>query len=85
MLTTTTASPSRVPSLSPREIEVLLAWILSDSKTAVCGQLFITPATVNTHIARIREKYQLVGRPAPTKATLLARALQDGYLTLDQL
>ncbi|MEV2221936.1 hypothetical protein AB0E01_18935 [Nocardia vinacea] len=28
-----------VPSLSPREIEVLRAWILSDSKIEVCQQV----------------------------------------------
>ncbi|UFS93087.1 response regulator transcription factor [Nocardia huaxiensis] len=82
MLTTT---PRQVPTLSPRELQVLLAWILCDSKSEVCHQLFISPGTVNTHIARIRDKYHHVGRPAPTKAALLARALQDGYLTLDEL
>lgn len=73
------------PMLSGREIEVMLSWILNDSKSAVCQQLYISAGTVNTHLARIRDKYRCVGRPAPTKATLLARALQDGHLTLDQL
>ncbi len=63
----------------------MLAWIRSDSKTAVCRQLYISPGTVNTHLARIRGKYQAVGRAAPTKAALLARALQDGYISLEQL
>jgi hypothetical protein len=38
-----------------------------------------------THIARIRSKYADVGRPARTKAQLLARALQDGLVQLDDL
>ncbi|MBV7703970.1 LuxR C-terminal-related transcriptional regulator [Nocardia nova] len=73
------------PSLSSREIEVLLAWILSDTKSDVGRRLFIAPGTVNTHIGRIREKYSRAGRPAPTKAALLARALQDGYISLDDI
>ena len=77
--------PLRVPKLSAREIEVLVSWILNDSKSDVCDQLYISLGTVNTHLSRIREKYQSVGRPAPTKATMLARALQDGYVILDQL
>jgi DNA-binding CsgD family transcriptional regulator len=46
--------------------------------------LFITASTVNTHVNRIRAKYSASGRPANTKAVLLARALQDGYVTLDE-
>ncbi|MGC4989842.1 helix-turn-helix transcriptional regulator [Nocardia salmonicida] len=74
-----------VPGLSPRELEVMLAWILSDSKSEVCQTLYLAPGTVNTHLTRIREKYGRVGRPAPTKAALLARALQDGHLRLDEI
>lgn len=73
------------PTLSDREIEVMLAWILSDAKDDVCRTLYISIGTVNTHLARIRAKYDKAGRPAPTKATLLARALQDGYIALNDL
>ena len=71
------------PSLSSREVEVLLAWLASESKEDAAGRLFISASTVSTHISRIRAKYGAVGRPAPTKAHLLARALQDGYTTLE--
>ncbi|MFC6010788.1 LuxR C-terminal-related transcriptional regulator [Nocardia lasii] len=74
-----------MPGLSPRELEVMLAWILSDSKHEVCQALYLAPGTVNTHLTRIRQKYCRVGRPAPTKAALLARALQDGHLQLDEI
>ncbi|MEU6562942.1 LuxR C-terminal-related transcriptional regulator [Nocardia nova] len=74
-----------MPPLSAREVEVLLAWILSDTKAEVSRQLYISPGTVNTHIARIREKYSRAGRAAPTKAALLARALQDGHIGLDEI
>ncbi|MFZ2512398.1 MAG: helix-turn-helix transcriptional regulator [Gordonia sp. (in: high G+C Gram-positive bacteria)] len=70
------------PALSPREVEVLLAWLAADSKEEAAARLFISVSTVSTHVSRIRSKYAGVGRPAPTKAHLLARALQDGHTTL---
>lgn len=70
------------PTLSHRECEVVLAWLRSDSKAVVGEQLFISIGTVNTHLARIRSKYAAVGRSAPTKAALFARALQDGLTDL---
>ncbi|HEY5856013.1 MAG TPA: LuxR C-terminal-related transcriptional regulator [Aldersonia sp.] len=70
------------PTLSHRECEVVLAWLRSDSKAVVAAHLFISIGTVNTHLARIRSKYAAVGRPAPTKAALFARALQDGLTEL---
>ncbi|MET8653104.1 response regulator transcription factor [Nocardia aurea] len=73
------------PSLSSRETEVLLAWITSDSKAEVSRRLFISLGTVNTHLTRIRDKFAAVGRPAPTKAALVSRALQDGLIRLDEL
>ncbi|MEU1545156.1 helix-turn-helix transcriptional regulator [Nocardia gamkensis] len=73
------------PALSGREIEVLLAWIASDSKLEVSRRLYISLGTVNTHLARIRDKYAAVGRPAPTKAALVARALQDGLIDIEDL
>lgn len=75
----------RAPALSAREVEVMLHWILSDAKHDVGRELYISIGTVNTHLARIRAKYEAVGRPAPTKASLLARALQDGHIGLHQL
>lgn len=73
------------PALSRREIEVLRAWFASDSKINVANSLAVSLGTVNTHLARIRTKYAAVGRPAPTKAALVARALQDGIVQLDEL
>lgn len=75
----------RGPRLSAREVEVLLAWIKSDSKSAVSEMLFIAPGTVNTHLSRIRIKYDQAGRSASTKAALLARAIQDGLIDLHEL
>jgi DNA-binding CsgD family transcriptional regulator len=74
-----------VPTLSDREIEVLRTWFICDSKEAAARILFITAATVNTHITRIRDKYDSVGRSATSKTSLLARALQDGLITVEEL
>ncbi len=73
------------PGLTAREIAVLDAWLRCDSKQEVCAVLHIALGTVNTHLTRIRAKYAGVGRAAPTKASLVARALQDGLVTLDDL
>jgi DNA-binding CsgD family transcriptional regulator len=72
------------PTLSDREVEVLLAWFRSDSKSRAAHELFISIGTINTHIARIRTKYAAVDRAAPTKAALFVRALQDGLTSLDE-
>jgi DNA-binding CsgD family transcriptional regulator len=80
------SQPGRArPELAPREREVLLAWILCDNKDDVARQLQISATTVRTHVQRIREKYAAVGRPAPTKAALLARAIQDGLIDVNDL
>ncbi|NMO00099.1 LuxR family transcriptional regulator [Gordonia sp. TBRC 11910] len=71
------------PSLSKREVEVLLAWLATESKRDAAEALFISPATVSTHVSRIRDKYAEIGRPAPTKAHLLIRALQDGFTAIE--
>ncbi|WP_062214484.1 response regulator transcription factor [Streptomyces sp. NBRC 109706] len=73
------------PTLSAREAEVLVEWFQSESKDLVGQRLGISPRTVNTHLERIRIKYAMNGRAAPTKAALLARAIQDGLVRLDDL
>ncbi len=73
------------PRLSVREVEILSTWLVCDTKVEVADQLFVTVATVRTHLARIRSKYREVGRPAGTKIALLIRAVEDGYCTLDDI
>lgn len=73
------------PTLSPREREVLISWFQTESQALVAKRLFITPGTVKTHLGRIRAKYAAAGRQAPTKAALVARAIQDGLITADDL
>ncbi|GEE02673.1 hypothetical protein nbrc107696_31190 [Gordonia spumicola] len=73
------------PALTDREVEVLRTWLMVDSKPA-CGQeLHISLGTVNTHLTRIRAKYAEIGRPASTKAALVARAIQDDIIDIEEL
>jgi DNA-binding NarL/FixJ family response regulator len=71
--------------LAPREKEVLIAWFRTESKDLVARQLQIAPTTVRTHLQRVRAKYAAVGRPATTKAALVARAIQDGIVNVDDI
>nr|WP_245557041.1 LuxR C-terminal-related transcriptional regulator [Jongsikchunia kroppenstedtii] len=73
------------PSLSARERQVLISWFQTESKELVANRLFITVGTVNTHLKRIRAKYAAAGRPASTKASLVARAIQDGLISPSEL
>jgi DNA-binding NarL/FixJ family response regulator len=73
------------PNLPAREKEVLMAWFQTDSKDLVADKLRIAPSTVRTHLQRVRAKYAAVGRPATTKAALVARAIQDGIVNVDDL
>ncbi|MFE4372538.1 response regulator [Streptomyces sp. NPDC056835] len=73
------------PALTPREVEVLLEWFQSESKAMVGESLNISVRTVNTYLERVRIKYANAGRPATTKANLVARAIQDGLTSLDEL
>ncbi|MEO6881467.1 MAG: hypothetical protein ABI181_11060 [Mycobacteriaceae bacterium] len=61
--------------------------VVPGSAAATFGQLVrdAVARTINTDLTRVRVKYPAVGRSAPTKSTLLARALQDGLLDLDSL
>jgi DNA-binding NarL/FixJ family response regulator len=72
-------------NLAPREKEVLVAWFRTESKDLVAQQLQIAPTTVRTHLQRVRAKYAAVGRPANTKAALVARAIQDGIVNVDDI
>jgi DNA-binding NarL/FixJ family response regulator len=73
------------PRLSEQEINVLREWFHCESKKGVADALNIKVSTVNTYLTRVRAKYAGVGRDAPTKAALVARALQDGLVRIDEL
>jgi two-component system nitrate/nitrite response regulator NarL len=77
-------APDR-PRLTDREQEVLLAWFQCESKQLVGARCNLSPRTVEGYIDRVRIRYARAGRPASTKAALVARALQDGLIQLDDL
>lgn len=66
--------------LSPRERQILIAWAHTPSRDDVARRLNLSASTVRTYIERIRGKYLVLGRPACDKATLVARAIEDGIL-----
>ncbi|HEV2778064.1 MAG TPA: response regulator [Actinophytocola sp.] len=76
--------PNR-PHLAPMEIAALRAWFASSSKQMAATMLGISARTVDTYIERVRVRYANAGRPAPTKSDLVARALEDGLITLADL
>jgi DNA-binding CsgD family transcriptional regulator len=72
---------TRRPHLSPRQGEVLVAYVSSgDLLPTVARRLEMDPETAKTHLRRIRAKYAEVDRPAPTRRDLYARALEDGLI-----
>jgi DNA-binding NarL/FixJ family response regulator len=73
------------PNLAPREKQILIAWFQTESKELVARKLALSESTVRTLLQRVRAKYASVGRQAPTKAALVARALQDGIISIDDL
>jgi DNA-binding CsgD family transcriptional regulator len=80
---TGTTTPAEVPrpQLSPRQREVLIAYVSSgDLLPTIARRLGMDPETVKTHLRRVRAKYAEVGRPAPTRRDLYARAMEDGLL-----
>ena len=68
------------PDLTTQERRVLTAWLRTENKESVGRDLHIASSTVRTHLQRIRRRYCEIDRPAPSKAALFARALQDGLL-----
>ncbi|MEU6414714.1 response regulator transcription factor [Microbispora sp. NPDC046933] len=73
------------PRLSDREREALLLWFQSMSKESVARRMGISEATVRQYIDRVRVKYAKMGRPAPTKTALLARAIEDGLIQAHEI
>lgn len=71
--------PTR-PMLSEQERRALLMWFQGMSKASVARRMGISVHTVHQYIDRARIKYAKAGRPGPTKAALLARAIEDGVI-----
>jgi two-component system nitrate/nitrite response regulator NarL len=77
-------SPTR-PLLSEQEREALLLWFQSMSKASVARRMRISEHTVKQYVDRARIKYARAGRPAASKAALLARAIEDGLVRAEEI
>jgi DNA-binding NarL/FixJ family response regulator len=73
------------PTLSDKEREALLLWFQSMSKASVARRMQISEHTVKQYVDRARIKYTRAGRPAATKAALLARAIEDGLVRPEEI
>ncbi|GAA2357711.1 DNA-binding response regulator [Catellatospora methionotrophica] len=73
------------PQLSERELDALLLWFQGMSKASVALRMGISVHTATQYIDRVRIKYAKAGRPSPTKAALLARAIEDGLITASEV
>ncbi|SBT46426.1 response regulator transcription factor [Micromonospora auratinigra] len=73
------------PALSDKEREALLLWFQSMSKASVARRMRISEHTVKQYVDRARIKYTRAGRPAATKAALLARAIEDGLVRPEEI
>ena len=69
------------PALSAQERTALLLWFQGMSKASVASRMSLSVHTVNQYINRARVKYAKAGRPGPTKAALLARAIEDALIS----
>jgi two-component system, NarL family, nitrate/nitrite response regulator NarL len=78
------ARPDR-PQLSEQERTALRWWFQGMSKQSVAVRMGLSVHTVNQYICRARLKYVKAGRPSPTKAALLARAIEDGLIRPDEI
>ena len=74
----------RRPGLSPKERDVLTHYAAGMTLEAVARRMDIKPGTVREYLARIKRKYEAVGRPAYTKLEL-AQRLREDRLELDTL
>jgi len=66
--------------LSAREEEVLSLYASGEKVQRVANRTGLATSTVREYVDRIRAKYALVGRAAPTKIDLFRRAVEDGLL-----
>jgi DNA-binding NarL/FixJ family response regulator len=68
------------PSLSNQETRALQLYATGLPLKSVARRMAISDETVKQYLGRVREKYALAGRAAPTKVELYYRAVEDGHL-----
>lgn len=67
--------------LSDLESRILAHYASGVSSDCVAHALSVSKNTVNTYIARIRDKYRKSGRPAESRIDLFRRAAEDGLVS----
>lgn len=70
-----------VDYLAPIEADVLAHYAEGEKSETVARILSLSKNTVNTYVARIRDKYRAAGRPADTRVDLFRRAAEDGLVS----
>lgn len=78
------ASASRAvtkPRLSDGERMAFLLYVEGSSTIQVAHAMNVQFETAKTYLRRVRDKYGRAGRPTSTRADLVRRAAEDGYLT----
>jgi two-component system nitrate/nitrite response regulator NarL len=68
------------PALSAQETRTLRLYATGMPMKLVARRLGISEETAKQYIRRVREKYALANRAAPTKLDLYYRAVEDGHL-----
>jgi two-component system, NarL family, nitrate/nitrite response regulator NarL len=68
------------PALSQQERRALQLYATGLPMKSVARKMTISEETVKQYLGRVREKYALAGRAAPTKVELYYRAVEDGHL-----
>jgi DNA-binding NarL/FixJ family response regulator len=68
------------PALSHQEMRALQLYATGLPLKSVARRMAISEETVKQYLSRVREKYALAGRAAPTKLELYHRAVEDGHL-----
>lgn len=75
------AAPLAKPRLSDGEKTALTLYADGRTTGQVAREMGVQYETAKTYLRRVREKYGKVGRPTSSRADLIRRAAEDGYLT----
>lgn len=68
------------PTLSHQERRALQLYATGLPMKSVARKMAISEETVKQYLGRVRQKYTIAGRAAPTKLELYHRAVEDGHL-----
>jgi DNA-binding NarL/FixJ family response regulator len=68
------------PALSHQETRALQLYATGLPMKSVAKKMAISEETVKQYLGRVRQKYTIAGRAAPTKLELYHRAVEDGHL-----